>query len=64
MKCTLTISDMEPLRVQDVMRKTASRTTVGTDRVYGRVYVPKEWIGKEVLVALIDDAPESDGEVS
>lgn len=39
--------------------KNVSRTTVGAGRIYGRVILPQEWIGKKVLCLLLEE-PEAE----
>lgn len=38
--------------------KNVTKTTVGGGRIYGRIIVPKEWIGKKVICLLVEELDE------
>jgi hypothetical protein len=61
MKCTLQITDIPPVKVQEVRWKAVSKASVGGGRMYGRVYVPESWIGQKVVIALLEpgEGPET-----
>lgn len=54
---TYTITETESASYYGREIKNAAKTKVGSN-MYGRVYVPKEWIGKKVLCLLLEEPDE------
>ncbi len=52
------IHESEEVSYFGVVEKTATKAAGGRGAISGKVYLPKEWVGKRVLCLLLDE-PES-----